>query len=204
MLRALLDKAYAELEKKGSQAKTSSSTSPLLQENPGFKIRFESKLPQGFPEPGPLGRIVVKQYPVYRSAEIGGEGMQNVAFMRLFNHIQSNKISMTTPVVMDLDPEQAQRKSMAFLYQSTELGSLGLTDSGVKVSDQPAGQYVSLGLSGRESKKLLKEAITLLENWLQQNPEYSSAGQPRLLGYNSPMVPDAQRYLEIQIPVKKT
>ena len=168
----------------------------------GFKVKLEAKLPKGFPAPGPLEKIIIKEYPQYRAAIVGGAAYQNIAFMRLFAHIKQNKIAMTAPVEMALDAKTSDRKSMAFLYKDTSLGEVGSTNAGVKVTDLPAQTYVSIGMSGFETKDSLAKAVDKLETWLKENKGFEATGEPRLLAYNSPMVPKDKRFWEVQIPVK--
>ena len=64
-----------------------------------------AKLPAGFPAPGPVGEIIIKEYPAYRIARIrrgegGVAGSPNVMFRRPFNYIKRNDIRMTAPVEM--------------------------------------------------------------------------------------------------------
>lgn len=59
----------------------------------------EAKLPKDFPPPGPVGQIIVKDYPAYRLARVrsGKEGVSggpNAMFNPLFNHIKRNDIPM--------------------------------------------------------------------------------------------------------------
>ena len=156
----------------------------------------------GFPTPGPVSEIVVKDYPVYRAAKFENSNGQNMAFMRLFSHIKSNSIAMTAPVEMNLN-QNTERIDMAFLYQNTALGKTGDANGGVKVLDLPAQKYLSIGVLGRETKTTVKSAVEKLEQWLKNQSELKAVGKPRLLGYNSPMVPADRRFWEVQIPVEK-
>ena len=165
-------------------------------------IIIEADLPKGFPRPGPVNKIAVKSFPIYRAAKVDGPG-QNFSFMRLFGHIKQNNISMTAPVEMKLDGQSGQRQDMAFLYGNTGIGKVGTTNQGIEVLDIPAQEYVSLGMRGTENQSVIKTAISKLQNWLKDNPDYKSTGEPRLLGYNSPMVPAQKRYWEVQIPISK-
>ena len=56
----------------------------------------EAELPEGFPEHGPVGQVIEKQYPSYRMAMSTGRA----AFGKLFRHIQRRGIPMTAPVEM--------------------------------------------------------------------------------------------------------
>ena len=91
---------------------------------------------------------------------------------------------------------------MSFLYASTDIGRTGKAGNGVRVVDLPAQQYVSIGMTGMESTQAVKKALDKLKVWLKENRNYKADGEPRLLGYNSPMVPSNKRFWEVQIPVK--
>ena len=198
LLRSVLDKIYSELTNPRQV-----SSKPVKNIKEGFKVILEAELPRGFPAPGPLNKVILKQYPAYRSAKLESSKGQGLSFMKLFGHIKSNNISMTAPVEMQIDKATGKRQSMAFLYANRSIGETGLKNSGVAVADEVAQDYVSIGLSGRESSELIKQAIEQIDTWLSENPSYSSKGEARLLGYNSPMIPASKRFWEVQIPVTK-
>jgi hypothetical protein len=166
-----------------------------------FRIRFEAELPQGFPGPTSVGDLEVKQYPSYRRVRSGSGG---AAFWNLFRHIESNDIAMTAPVEMTMAFEDGRMREldMAFLYGTPELGVVG--DAGpVEVLDAPANTVISLGCRGNRSTKAVNRARVRAENWLAKQTEYVAAGELRVMGYNSPMVPTRERYFEVQIPVRR-
>jgi uncharacterized surface protein with fasciclin (FAS1) repeats len=163
--------------------------------NESFRPLVEAPLPEGFPMPGPLGRVVVKSYPRYRAARAEGRG----TFWTLFNHIKRNNVQMTAPVEMTMD-DSMRAKDMAFLYEGPKQGAAG-RQGRVAVLDLEAVTVLSFGMRGmrsRESVKLAREA--LLEQVRRDGWEV--AGEWRLMGYNSPMVPAARRFWELQVPVK--
>jgi hypothetical protein len=162
-----------------------------------FEPIMEAPLPEGFPKPGPVGEIVVKNYPRYRMARAEG-GM--FAFGTLFQHIKKNKIEMTAPVEMTMDGDM-RRSDMAFLYASTELGKTG-QDGRVEVTDVQPLTVVSVGLRGPMNATKLAEAKREIELRLKRDGEWKRAGDWRLLGYNSPMIRADQRYYEVQLPVQ--
>jgi len=172
-----------------------------------FKPRMEAKLPEGFPEPTPVGEIQLKSYPAYRLAQtsVSGARGEDRAFFTLFNHITQNRIAMTAPVEMRYEAGKDSKpveRSMAFLYGSVSIGKAG-KEGEVKVMDVPAMKAVSLGLNGDYTPERIAEARTHLEGWLKRHAErYETAGALRVLGYNSPMVAAEQRYAEVQIPVR--
>ena len=170
----------------------------------------EAPLPVGFPDPGPVGEIVIKQYPAYRAAfagELNGasstEGeSQDRLFRVLFRHIKQNDIPMTAPVEMtfDSDDDPAMRR-MAFLYREPMAGELG-DEGAVRVKDVPAMTVASLGVRGGYTEERFSKAIAQLREWLEENRRFHEVGPPRYLGYNSPFVPSFMRYGEVQVPVE--
>jgi effector-binding domain-containing protein len=164
----------------------------------------EASLPAGFPAPGPVGEVIVKEYPAYRAARIAGQD-SNAMFQPLFRHIQSNGISMTAPVEMSYAAEtsasQANPTAMAFLYGDMTIGRPGPAGN-VEVVDLPAQTVLSVTVRGSYDEAYRK-GLRQLEDWLARNPgRFEVAGAPRFLGYNSPLVPWFLRVGEAQIPVR--
>jgi arylsulfatase A-like enzyme len=184
----------------------------------------EAALPAGFPAPGPVDRVIVKTYPAHRLARATAGAAANGMFMKLFRHIERNKIAMTAPVVMDwpaagdadggagadggVGPRAKQREpeAMAFLYREPSIGAAGAdpADPAVVVADVPETVVVSIGLRGGYGEDTVNRGLEKLREWLAAHPEWTVAGPPRSLGYNSPFVPDFAKYSEAQIPVVPT
>ncbi len=182
----------------------------------------EAKLPQDFPPPGPVGQVVIKDYPPYRlarfrAAQASRSGSPDDMFMPLFNHIKRNDIAMTAPVEIEYttssEPIEAgtrrQRQqratSMAFMYAAPNLGTAGTdpADGRVVVEDIPAMTVLSIGVRGGYTEKNLAAALTTLDDWLDANPErFRVTGPPRYLAYNSPFVPWFLKFGEVQLPVR--
>jgi hypothetical protein len=166
-----------------------------------FTPIIEADLPRGFPRPTPVGEIEVKHYPAYRMAwtESGG-----AAFWSLLRHIKRENIAMTAPVQMDFREGETGRpseRSMAFLYGEPDWGKAG-SDGAVRVDDVDPMTFVSLGLRGKRTRESLMDDRSRLTEWLAANSaRYERAGELRVMGYNSPFVPAARRYYEVQIPV---
>ncbi len=169
----------------------------------------EAGLPLGFPPPGPVGEIILKEYPAYRAARTaasaGTADASGAMFKPLFQHIKKNDISMTAPVEMTYAADAAGGKdqpiAMAFMYGDPHLGQTG-EDGGVKVIDLPPRTVLSVTLRGGYEASFEK-GIALLREWLSTNPgRYEVAGPPRFLGYNSPFVPPFLRIGEVQLPVQ--
>jgi hypothetical protein len=163
-------------------------------ENERFEPLVEAPLPEGFPGPGPLGRVVVKKYPKYRAARAEGGN----SFWTLFQHIKKNDVQMTAPVEMTMSDEMRET-DMSFLYEGPEQGASG-SDGMVKVLDLEPVTVLSIGLRGRRSRDTIDQA----RDWIQEHMTlegWCKAGSWRTFGYNSPMVGASRSFWELQIPV---
>ena len=179
----------------------------------------EAKLPKDFPPPGPVGEIIIKDYPAYRLARVrsgkdGVSGGPDAMFNPLFKHIKRNNIAMTAPVEIGYPnrPDVAEQKdpgiaeSMAFVYGDPSWGEVGAdaADPRVVVEDVPAMKVVSIGVRGNYTDHRFTEALGRLTKWLDANrDEFRVVGPPRYLGYNSPFVLGFLRYGEVQLPVDR-
>lgn len=174
-----------------------------------FLLR-EAALPAGFPPPGPVGEVIVKEYPAYRVArtvpQSGSSMSANAMFRSLFNHIKTNQIAMTAPVEMTYDSnpsaQELQPVAMAFMYRDPQMAPT-TTDSHVEVVDLPPSTVLSITLRGGYEGSF-ENGMASLRDWLTQNPDsYEIIGPPRFMGYNSPFVPWFLKIGETQIPVKR-
>jgi hypothetical protein len=176
----------------------------------------EASLPTGFPAPGPIDEVIVKTYPAHRLARATAGQGGNRMFMKLFRHIERNEIAMTAPVVMGWGDAKAgndggkgrgdrEPESMAFLYGKPTLGQAGAdpADPVVVVEDAPETVVVSIGLRGGYDAATMNRGLEQLRAWLAEHPEWTAAGPPRSLAYNSPFVPGFVKYSEVQIPVAR-
>lgn len=163
--------------------------------NAAFEPRMEAELPEGFPKPGPVGHIVRKKYPQYRAARADG----GAAFWTLFNHIKKNNVEMTAPVEMTLDG-RGRMRDMAFLYERPSQGKAG-AQGRVAVLDLKPTEVLSIGLRGRRGEASIAKAKKLMTAYMAAHG-LEAAGDWRVLGYNSPMVPAAQQFWELQVPIR--
>jgi hypothetical protein len=171
-----------------------------------FQPYIEAPLPEGFPEPTPVGEIRIKKYPSYRLARTEMAGVESGAFWTLFTHIKKKDIAMTAPVEMTYkaDEDKLQPQAMAFLYRSVKQGQTG-KDAKVEVIDVPATMALSFGMRGDVTKARLAEAKVHLDTWLRNNAsEFEASGPLRVMGYNSPFVAAGRRFTEVEIPVRRT
>ncbi len=196
------------------------STRVEAERQPTMKTPFlfrEAKLPKDFPPPGPVGEIIVKDYPAYRLARVrsgqGGVSGPNAMFSPLFNHIKRNDIAMSAPVEIGYpnQPDVADKKdrelaeSMAFVYGDPSWGKSGVdaADPRVVVEDVPAMKVVSIGVRGNYTNDHFIKALGRLTEWVEANrDQFQVIGPPRYLGYNSPFVPWFLKYGEVQLPLR--
>lgn len=193
----LMRKQASKLQRVSSIKSTASSKKTSTKST--WKPIREAKLPAGFPDLGPVGEVVEKRYPAYRSARAKGGN----SFWTLFSHIKRNKISMTAPVEMSMTDGENGRKlsatNMAFLYGDRNLGKAGRQGK-VDVIDVAPMRVLSIGIRGRQSAQAVEAAKKQIEARLQRDG-IERTGPWRLLGYNSPMVPNKNRFWELQAPI---
>ncbi len=182
------------------------------------RCTIDTPLPDGYPMPTPEGAIEIKTYPMVRRAEVTGKmapniGM-NLGFWPLFNHIKSRDIAMTSPVEMNFTgtdkpvPDGGDAVpatwTMSFLYRSPELGPTGQDEQrkNVKVVDVPPVTVVALGVRGGYDYSRMQAKWKELETWLSEQRVWDAAGEPRVLYYNGPNVRNADKWAEVQIPIR--
>ncbi|MEI6771601.1 MAG: heme-binding protein [Planctomycetota bacterium] len=169
-----------------------------------FKPKVEAPVPAGFPAPTPVGVVEIKKLPVYRMAKVNNGGAGGNNFFTLFNHIKKNNIEMTAPVEMTMTEKNGKytESSMAFLYQETTLGKVG-PQGNVAVLDTTECTVVSVGMRGSPSSENIESARRWLLEKIKNSPEaYEIAGELKVMGYNSPFMPEKLRYYEVQLPLK--
>lgn len=174
---------------------------------PSWVFGPSAPLPEGFHKPGPVGQILIKEYPVCRIAVAQRNAQhQNsgALFMPLFHHIESAHIAMSSPVVMAYQETAKNRvvmSSMAFVYPTPATGQLE-NNGLVHVISVPAMMVVSIGARGSYTRSRFLKATGKLDLWLAEHKsQFTVVGQPRYLAYNSPFVPPPFRYGEVQIPI---
>ena len=169
-----------------------------------FKPRVEAPVPAGFPAPTPVGVVEIKKLPVYRMAKVANSGMGGNNFFTLFNHIKKNNIEMTAPVEMTMAEKNGKytESSMAFLYQETTLGKVG-PQGNIAVLDTKECMVASIGMRGSPSSENIESARRWLLEKIKTTPQaYEIAGELKVMGYNSPFMPEKLRYYEVQLTLK--
>jgi len=169
----------------------------------------EANLPVGFPQPGPINEVVVKDYPAYRLAKVTSAGKENGMFMQLFRHIERNEIAMTAPVEMSWHAEDGTLaktpETMAFLYAAPTIGQAGgdPKDPRVVVDDIQPIKVVSIALRGSYDATTFERGYKQLQAWLAVHPEWVAEGEPRTMAYNSPVVPGFAKVSEVQLAIRR-
>ena len=169
----------------------------------------EANLPVGFPQPGPINEVVIKDYPAYRLAKVASSGKENGMFMQLFRHIERNEIAMTAPVEMSWHAEDGTLaktpETMAFLYAAPTIGQAGgdPKDPQVVVDDIQPIKVVSIALRGSYDATTFERGYKQLQAWLAEHPEWVAEGEPRTMAYNSPFVPGFAKVSEVQIVIRR-
>lgn len=206
MVREIISKSLQESAKVESVATKADIIRTALLETLvilTFKPKVEAPVPAGFPAPTPVGVVEIKKLPVYRMAKVANGG-GNGSFFTLFNHIKKNNIEMTAPVEMTMAEKNGKftESSMAFLYQQTTLGKTG-PQGNVAVLDTTESLVASIGMIGSPSTAALDSAKRwLLEKIKASSQPYEVVGELRVMGYNSPFMPEKLRYYEVQLALK--
>ena len=206
MVRDILSKATKDVSKIEDIAKQADTLRAALLEALvilTFKPKVEAPVPAGFPAPTPVGVVEIKKLPIYRMAKVNNTGGGN-NFFTLFNHIKKNNIEMTAPVEMTMAEKNGKytESSMAFLYQETTLGKVG-PQGNIAVLDTKECMVASIGMRGSPTAEAIESAKRWLIEKIKTAPEaYEIEGELKVMGYNSPFMPEKLRYYEVQLQLK--
>lgn len=169
----------------------------------------EAPLPVDYPPPGPVGEVIEKQYPVTRSYSAAGDG----AFMECFAYLAAHHHKMTAPVVVEYKPNLVKGtdqgrsgmpipvQRMHFLLERNSLDEPKEAGT-VQVADIPPLRVLSIAQRGPITMEEIKAAQNKLSAKLKSLEQTRSAGQYRILGYNSPMIPREKNFWEVQLPIE--
>ncbi|MEM1185296.1 MAG: heme-binding protein [Planctomycetota bacterium] len=194
----------------GGLAVTAGVLTGCVKHSGGTWMFKSAPTPEGWPELTPIGEVALREYPTYRQAIVRREGLPEgeagmyPMFRSLFDHISSNDIAMTAPVDMAYSEgsPRGSMESMAFLYETRELGPVG-TDGSVIIEDVEPMTFASVGVRGDYTDDNYREGLELLEVWAAGQSEWDVIGEPRYLGYNGPFTPPFWKYGEVQVPVRR-
>ncbi len=125
-------------------------------------------------------------------------------FMKLFRYIQGanqqeQKVSMTTPVFMDPETENASGK-MAFVIpqKNTAEGIPEPTGDNVRIQKRKGGRFAVYRFNGRLNKKTTAKSEQKLRAWIKEKG-LNHKGTMEAAGYDPPWTPGPFRRNEILI-----
>ena len=152
-------------------------------------------------KPTAPGKIVIKTLPartaITTSAQGDYFGSADDKFMRLFNYISANDISMTTPVESDVD-----KNRMRFFVGEKDARPSLTNTAVVAVQKIDKMTVAAIGVRGSYTKKNYDEALKKLAAWLEANKaDWTRSGEPYAVYWNSPFVPGLLKKSEVHIPV---
>ena len=153
--------------------KTEEQNYKLVRQYRDFEIRFY---------PSATIATISSNAKTYR--ELSGPGFQKLAGYIFGGNESNTKISMTSPVQMDINETAS---SMSFLMPSgyTKENLPKPNDSSVQIRNTPDEYVAVIGFSGYADNKDLKFYSEKLRNLLKENG-ITYSGNFRFLGYNPP------------------
>ena len=156
------------------------------------------------------GSFELREYPdlmvVTTSADLTAQGNDG-SFGRLFKYISGNndqksKVSMTTPVFMDSDAQDAGEQMSFVLPAEVAANSIPVpSDQNVTIRKRPGGKYAVLRFSGRLEDQTA-EVAKQLRDWIESKkwvPTEENAIE--YAGYDPPWTPGLMRRNEVLIQV---
>jgi hypothetical protein len=145
-------------------------------------------------------RVELKELPPARVMEATDDrdywSGGNRPFGRLFGYIQRHRVAMTVPVEADIAPSR-----MRFFVPRRHPGPTPDADGGVHVYERPAQRVVSAGLRGEYTRARFEQGVAAVREWLAAHPEWSAAGEPYAVYWNSPFTPGFLKRSEVHLPV---
>jgi len=143
------------------------------------------------------GNIEIKELPAGRLLESVSEGnyfeRSNQLFRPLFNYIQENDISMTTPVEAKIDPGK-----MYFRVAEDQAHRAKDDSANVKVIDVPKRLVAAIGARGSYSQSNFEEAKATLMEWVSEEG-LSTEGDAYGVYWNGPFTPWFLKTFEVQV-----
>ena len=147
-----------------------------------------------------------------------------VAFNRLFEYIsgenvQSQKIAMTAPVVLNSEPKRSQKISMTapvikqkqnsvwrYYFVLPDVLSLSTAPSpinpDVQIKEIPSKLVASIQYTGLWDEETFNQKARLLQSWITEN-NLESLSSPSFAGYDPPWTLPFFRRNEVLIDVKR-
>ena len=153
------------------------------------------------------GKFEIRDYPALTLAGTSMEGADmGGSFMRLFRFITgsnegSEKIAMTTPVLIDTAPEQ-RRMSFIMPGKSVEKGVPKPSGENVALGRVEAARFAVLRFEGGRSAENEEKAIAKLKTWLESG-KVIAKGAPMFAYYDPPWTPVFMRRNEVMIHIEQ-
>lgn len=147
------------------------------------------------------GVIEVKVLPSGRLLESKGDGSyfdsSGNMFRPLFNYIQENNISMTTPVEARIEPG-----TMYFWVASNQIDKAFEDTGRVKVIDVPERKVAAIGAKGSYNQSNFEEAKRNLLDWVATQKNLSIIDEPFAVYWNGPFTPWFMKRFEVQVEIQ--
>lgn len=153
------------------------------------------------------GSFELRAYDAFLTAAVRESNWENSnGFGQIFNYISGSnkagqKISMTTPVFNELEPDAA---STEFVLPSAFTGKTPPEpeNPAIKIKSHDAQLAAVICFSGNAHSDRVRLMEHKLLQWIQENG-LKVVGPPRLARYNPPIVPPFLRRNELLISVEK-
>lgn len=153
------------------------------------------------------GQFELRAYEAFYTASVGSSAWETSnGFNQIFDYISGNnatgeKISMTTPVINELDQSIA---STEFVMPSdyAEKPLPKPQNPAVQIKTHNARLVATIRFSGIVGAKQVKEQEGKLRQWIQTKG-LQPIGTPRLARYNPPFMPPFLRRNELHLDVQK-
>mgnify|MGYP006081013461 FL=1 len=143
----------------------------------------------------------LKELPAGRLLESRGDGSyfesSGSLFGPLFRYIQKNDIAMTTPVEARMDPG-----AMYFWVSSTQEEKATSDTANVRVIDVPERTVASHGSRGSYSQNNFEKAKAILLNWVNNQSDIETIGEPFGVYWNGPFTPWFLKTFEVQVEIR--
>ena len=150
-------------------------------------------------EPGEIG---IKVLPAGRLLETKGEGnyfnQATSLFGPLFQYIKEHDISMTTPVVAQIEPG-----AMFFWVSDDQAGKATQGSKTVRVIDVEERMVASIGVRGNYSEGNFEKARTKLMQWVKGEGDLKSRGKPYAVYWHGPFTPWFMKKFEVHVEVRR-
>ncbi|QDT42576.1 SOUL heme-binding protein [Gimesia alba] len=129
-------------------------------------------------------------------------------FMKLFRYIQGanqqeQKVSMTTPVFMDPETQNASGKMAFVIPEKTRAAGIPEpTGADVSIQKRKGGRFAVYRFNGRLNKETTMKAEQKLRTWIKEKG-LTQSGSMEAAGYDPPWTPGPLRRNEILIRLEQ-